>query len=217
MTLLDRPDNRLFIGKGGSGKSHLIRYQLKKSDLAVIDGKEKRWKRDRIVLFDTNGEKALGEMADQIVFKKIDLINVILNRKRFIISFRGFQEYGKAAFEDCNEVCLAAENITVVWEELEFFTNSKDLPNFAHQICHAGRHQGMRIMATSRAPAMIPKNFTRNVQEISIFHTDEPNDIKYLSEKIGSKSAQDLPKLQKYHCLHWSDRTGATVRKSPFT
>jgi len=198
---LEKPDNRLAIGKGGSGKSTLVRSWLKE--------------RRRVLIHDTNAEPELAALASDVIQDRGALVERLLQGGPFVIAWRGFLVEQETAFEFANEAALAAENVLVVWEELDvyFDGSGSHLPGWAYKIVHVGRHKGMRTIATSRAPALIPKKLTRNVQRIAIFRTDEPRDIQYLAEKVGTATAALIPTLAAFQYLDWNEGGEAAAKK----
>ncbi len=200
-----KPDNRIAIGKGGSGKSTLVRSWL-------VGHK-------RILIHDTAEEPEIKRLASDVIYTRSDLIARIMAGGSFVIAWRGFATEGKDAFEYGNRAALAGEDMLIVWEELDIYFDGSGstFSPLGFQIVHTGRHKGLTTITTSRAPGLIPKKLTRNVQRIAVFKTDEPGDLRYLAEKIGAANADRIQRLGEYQYLDWTDdqATGqAKIRKT---
>lgn len=191
MAKLPKPDNRLVLGLGGSGKSTLVRAWLKGNK--------------RILIHDTSGEDEIAAMATDVIDSRSELLERLIQGGTYVIAWRGFLVEEETAFEFANQAALAAEDVLVVWEEFDvYFEGSGSyLPKYAYRIVHNGRHKGLTTIAVSRAPALVPKKLTRNVQRIAVFDTNEPYDVEYLAKKIGSANAALIPTLKEYQYLEW--------------
>lgn len=194
---LDKPENYMAIGKGGSGKSTLVRDW-------IADQR-------RVLIHDTAEEAEIANLATAVIDDYHQLLARLIEGGPFVIAWRGFSHYGTAALEMANRAAWAAEDMQIVWEEFDVYGDGSGsaMPPMAFKIIHVGRHRGLRTITTTRAPALVPKKLTRNVQRIAVFKTDEPNDVRYLAEKIGGANAERIAGLEEYHYLDWHDTQAA--------
>ena len=195
---MKKPDIRLCLGRGGSGKTFLVDHWLSKL------------KAPRII-FDANGEDIYARWGQVISDRKQLLDHVVKNGGRHVV-WRGV---APGDFEFVNEVAWALENLTLVWEEVDQFGDSGRLPPHAFKIVNQGRHRNIRVIACSRRPARVSRDMTANASRIVAFRTREPRDLAFLKEWMGSEAVDQLPGLAEYNALDWTE-AGAKVRKSPF-
>lgn len=200
MQPLPRPDNRLFLGVGGSGKTTLALAQS--------------WEFPSVILCDPNGEEAHADGA-VIAVTKAELVGY-LQAGAGRICWRGFDHGEEEAFSWACRAAWAAGNTLVVWDETDLFTASLKAPEPAYRLWNMGRHRACRVFAIARSPYAIPRTLTRNLTRAAVFRTQEPRDLKYLEGLMGAEAAAVVPGLQPFTALDWTP-FGWTVRKSPFT
>lgn len=202
MAPLKAPDIRVVLGRGGSGKSYLVASWLKRS-------------RGRVLIYDPNGEDlyAKGATVIETAGALVDAYRAEHPPRR--IAWRGLATMGRDAFEWCNEVAWAAENLTLVWEEVDGVSDAGKLPDRAFKLVNQGRHRRIRLIACSRRPARVSRDLTANASRLVVFRTREPRDLKYLGEFVDETAAMALPDLADYHAVDW--REGHWLKKkSPF-
>lgn len=201
---LERPDNRLFLGKGGSGKSYLARHQLAGAS--------------RVLIHDPNGEPAWAEGA-RVIYSRAELAEAMQARS-WRIAWRGSQAARSEpekidAFEWANRCAIAAGDAVVVWDEADFFMGPARVPPNAYRIINAGRHHGLRIFACARRFRAIPRHLSANSQRIIVFRSTEPSDLKWVEQVMTREVAVMVPVLKEREAVDWSERT--VKRKiSPF-
>ena len=195
---MKRPDIRVVLGRGGSGKSHLVKHWL-----GAIKG--------RVVIFDAAAEDDYARGA-VLVEDRDRLIDLLIAGERRLC-WRGL--FG-GAFEAVNEIAWAAGDLTLVWEEVDQFGDAGRLPPWAFKIANQGRHRDIRVIACSRRPARVSRDLTANASRIVAFGTTEPRDLAYLRDYMG-EAAEKLRGVPEYHALDWTEAAGAAVRKSPFS
>lgn len=197
------------MGKTGSGKSYLARSQL-----ATFP---------RFIIFDPNAEPANVKLG-RPVHDFRELVDLLIKAKGgpVRITWRGMigaanppEEYDRA-----NAAALAAENLAVLWDEVDQYAVEDrvlKLRPFARQVINTGRHRGLKVLACSRRPAMVPRDLTANAQRIIVFHTHEPRDLLYFRQLMGRQVSDQLKGLREAEreCLEWTE-AGAVLRKSPF-
>ena len=196
---LDAADIRLCLGKSGSGKSTLARSWVAKEQ--------------RVLIFDPNGEDAWAKGA-VVTEDRAELVDLVSKPGRVRICWRGVMTGGEGAFEFANRCAWAGEDMFVVWDEVDRFTDPMKLPPVADNLVQAGRHRGLHIIACSRRPYRMNRTLTALATRMSIFRTTEPRDLRYFGEYVGAAASQ-LPTLRDYHALDWTE-TGVLVKKSPF-
>ncbi len=194
---MKRPDIRVVLGRGGSGKSYLVKHWLARNV-------------GRVVIFDAAAEDDYARGA--VVVERPDrLVDLLLAGERRLC-WRGLFE---GAFEAVNRLAWAAGDLTLVWEEVDQFGDAGRLPEWAFKIVNQGRHRDIRVIACSRRPARVSRDLTANASRIVAFGTTEPRDLIYLRHYMG-EAAEGLRGLDPYHALDWTEAGGAVARKSPF-
>lgn len=203
MTPFPKPDNRLFLGVGGSGKSFLMRHQLQGFPRYLIHD---------VAGGGEDANKVLGDVIED----QAHLVERLMLPGPCRIIWRGVGAMGDAAFEWANEAAWHAANMVVVWEEIDGFTDAGKMPHWCHRLVHEGRHRQIRTFAVSRAPHMIPRNLTRNVTRICTGRITEPRDIKWFEQKLGDRETVNrIPGLADRQFLDWTEGK-PQIRQSPF-
>lgn len=192
-------DQTLILGRGGKGKTTLA--------LAWTRA------RPRVLIFDPNGEAAHAAGA-VVVDDPARLVQLVRDMGRFRICWRGFATMGGEAFEWGNRVALAAEHLTLFWDEVDRFTGSHP-PPAAELVINAGRHRNLAVIACSRRPARVPRDLTANASRIVAFGSQEPSDLDYLRTFMGSEASAAVPGLAAFHAVDWTEAAWS-VKKSPF-
>jgi hypothetical protein len=118
-------------------------------------------------------------------------------------------------------IAYAAGDLTLCLDELGFLCKSGQfLPDcvgdepMLYKIVHFGRHRNIKVIATAQRPTNMALSYRGMASEFRIFRTDEPNDMKYLSERIGQKTVELLPNLPDYAFVLWRDSGEVAVVKS---
>lgn len=196
-------DIRAVFGRGFSGKSTLVRSWL--DSLA-----------GRVVVFDPNAEPAYAAGRAAVVEDQAELVRLLLGGFDPIrIAWRGLDE---DAFEQFNEACWAAGDLTMVWEEVDSWWRPGQVKPFGFRIINQGRHRNIRLIACARRPARVPRDLTANASRITAFHTTEPADLAYLRDYMGAEAGRaGTLDFARHEALDWSPQLGAKVRKSPFS
>lgn len=202
---LAKPDLRVVIGKGGMGKSTLIRHQVERHK--------------RVLVFDPKAEPDYARGFDVIDDPAllVDAFRAV-GRGPIRVAWRGVASMGRDAFEHANRVAWAAENLTVVWEEVDVWVQTGRLPDWAFKIANEGRHRDIRVLACARRPARVSRDLTANASRIVVFHVTEPRDLEYLREYMGedARKSADLDP-SRFEALDWREGRGVVgVKKSPF-
>lgn len=205
MNSLERPDNRLYFGVGGSGKTTLALAHT--------------WKFDRVIICDPNGEKMHAEGAD--VTADRGALVAIARDKHFRVCWRfddADADIEGHGYDWASRVALAAGNTVIVWDEAEFYVGAGaiKLPATARRIWNAGRHRRCRVFACTRSPFAINRHMTRNLTRACVFATNEPADVDYFRKILGSGAAEAVPTLKPFHAVDWRQGGAWAVKKSLF-
>lgn len=200
---MSNADIRVALGRTSSGKSYLLRFQL-------ADHR-------RVVIFDPNREAA-NAIGATVCETPSQLYNVLKAGGDFRVCYRAFPRTNEAedlaAFDLANRMIYAVGNLTVMWEEIDFFC-ARNLHGAAYPIIHAGRHRGLKVFAAARRPANVPRDLTSQASRLICFNFSEPNDLKYVAEYMGRKAAETVASAPARHAVDWSP-AGWKLKKSPF-
>jgi hypothetical protein len=187
---MDRPDNRLIIGKTGSGKS------VKALKLCED--------RPRVVFFDTLGH----DYSDGVVFYDLAAIKAFwlkCYRGRFRLIYRPTNEIEE--FDQLCDLCYKCGNLTLVAEELDLFCPPLQVTPGLRYILKRGRHADITFIGITQRPYGIDRMVTALANEVYVFKTDEPRDIKYLCERLGEGIAARIAALGEYEYVLQKDHS----------
>lgn len=128
----------------------------------------------RVIIWDPMGE--YGEFD-----------NVYVPKEGTIEEFNRFLEW-----------CWLQGNIFVFVDEADqVLPEGRPLCEFGRLIINLGRHRNIGMGMITRRIAMLNKTAVSQSQELILFHTFIPNDIRYLKEMIvGADQLKTLPKYQ---------------------
>ena len=189
-------DVRLYVGRGGSGKSALMRHHLK--------GEK------RVIVLDANAEQHYAESC-MVITDRAQLVEAV-SGKTFRVAVRvPFGDKTAPWFEWANRCAWAAENCIVVWEEVHNYRIGSGLPPVGEQIVNQGRHHGVRVWAATRRPVNL-RTLTASCTEINAFPTTEPNDLKFYTDLMGAEASAAAAALDPYHYVRWTEQ-GWTAEK----
>ena len=195
-------DVRIFLGKSGQGKTTLAKHQAAP--------------RRRVLIFDPTHDATLSAGA-LITSDPGELLDLIAMRGALTICWRhpGADDFN--AFEWGNRAALAAENFTMLWDEVDTLAPGGRLPPYAYRCANLGRHSGISIYAASRRPARVPRDLMAAATRICAFRTTDQDDLKYLRHYIGRAAAEELPRLADHCAIDWTERQETFAGKiAPF-
>lgn len=203
MIPLPRPDNRLYLGRGGTGKTSLA---LEHAEAF----------RRRIVVCPID-DQAPRMGCDQVTADRAELVRLAM-QPSFAVCFTP-GELGAENWEWANEAAWRAGDTLIIWDEvgMYFRTDGGSLKGFAYKLWMAGRHRRCRVFATSQRPARVPRDCTANLARAIVFHTSEPNDLRFyrnMSPPVTTAAIGELD-AARYEALDWTP-TGTAKRKAPF-
>lgn len=200
MRSLPQPDNRLYLGKGGSGKT----------TLALAHS----WAFERVVVCDPNGEDMHARNA-AVTDDRAQLVRLVAEPGPWRVCWRFGRTGYDAGFEWVNRVAWARGDLCLVWDEADSFMRSGTMPETAFRLWNQGRHRRLRIFACSRRPARVPRDVTANVTRACVFRTQEPRDLQFIGAFMEPDSARQVAQLEQLHAVDWTAARWA-VKKSLF-
>lgn len=200
MESLGAPDNRLYLGVGGSGKT----------TLALTHS----WDYARCIVVDPNGEN-MHAGAAFVTNDPRELVELAM-LPEFRICWRPEMMNAEDGYELATRVAWAAGNCALVWDEADFFMRAGRLPPHALRMWNAGRHRRCRVFAVSRSPFRVSRDCTRNLTRACVFAIQEPSDLKFLASFMGQEAANHVPALPQRHAIDWHQGGAWTVKRSIF-
>jgi hypothetical protein len=96
-------------------------------------------------------------------------------------------------------------------DEIDRFCSASFVPPSMKELINYGRHRKISMICTSRRPAQVARELTSQCSEIRCFRTTEPRDIRYFEDIMG-QAAQQLPSLEQYTYLRWTDDGKTEIR-----
>jgi len=175
MQSLPRPDNRLYLGKGGSGKTTLALAHA--------------WAFPRAIICDPNGEDAHAE-GGQVTDHPGELVELIAAPGPWRVTWR-FPRMGFAdGFAWVNRAAEAAGDCALVWDEADLFLRHGMTPE-AFRLWQTGRHRRLHIFACSRRPATMPRDLRANLARLCVFRMQEPRDLEAVAEFTDDLAIED--------------------------
>ena len=186
---MDKPDNRLIIGK-----------TVKALNL-IADC-------PRVVIFDTLGH----DYSDGVVFYDLPAMVVFwykVYRRRFRLIYRPTNDVEE--FDQVCDLAYKCGNLALVAEELDLFCPPRQLTPGIRHILKRGRHADITFIGVTQRPYGIDRTVTALANEVYVFKTDEPRDIKYLCERLGDGIAAKLAALQPYEYVLQKDHSSEFV------
>jgi len=171
------------FGKKGGGKTSIAANFI--NDL------------NRLIIFDHNREYERG----LFVHNPQELITALkkYHESAFRIIYRfdesmPLSDHAEYFFKAVNTI----KNFSLLYEEIDRVSGPRFMPVGLDNIVNIGRHKGIDLIALSRRPARVNRDLTSNADRIYIAGPlNEPNDINYLAEFIGSECSEKLRQLNR--------------------
>lgn len=179
----------LVIGKRGSGKSYLVKKMIAAES--------------RLFVFDLMSEYKEGVVFGVENMRELAWFWRYFYKRNFRIIYRPIKP--KTEIIKIAELVYALGDMCFVVEEIDSICTPWELPDPFAMIVQRGRHKNIKLIGVTPAPFGINRDLTRQAKEIYIFNTNEPRDIQYLSQLLGSEIAEKIPQLGQYSYLKWSD------------
>jgi len=186
--MLAKPDNKIIIGKTGSGKSIKALNLVKDCT--------------RVLIFDTLGH----DYSDGVCFYDMNTLKAwwrTVHDKSFRIIYRPLDEI--AEFEEICKLCWACRDMSVLIEEMDIFCQYGRTPFSFIQLLKRGRHRDIHLVGVTQRPVGVDKNVTAMATEIYVFETNEPRDLDYLKERLSAEAVEQIKTLQAYQWLKWTN------------
>lgn len=180
----DNINEVIFVsGQRGSGKSHWTKKHLLKLP--------------RVLIYDS-----LSEYTADFNFQDIDSLVDFLKTDQAVNSFYSavLDTYDENEFPLFCRAALACDNLYVIIEEIDLFSNPLSTPVELLKLLKYGRHWNLQIIGVSRRPAEVSRHFTAMTTRFVIFNQREPRDISYFRSIIG-EHADKIPQLTNYQFL----------------
>ena len=182
------------LGKRGSGKTTLSRKVQQVYPRLVIF--------DRLHEYATEKSEGFAEVTTFGGFA--NALTWSLDKTRFKIIYR-FNIEADSHDEEFNQamrILYYRGSVCAVVDEVWNFANAHYLPKWLKEMALTGRHRGCSLITTSQRPAEVHKTLLSQSHHVFCGQLHEKNDIKYLSEVIGS-DAEKLPSLPQFKFLHY--------------
>lgn len=154
----------------------------------------------RVIVIDVTGEYSDG--VECHTFEEFcTALENSLNQSNFRIIFHSDMDAGvdeKLVIENIIRLTMKRSsaheakfnNLLLVLEEVQHYSNSHSLPHYMRQCYLIGRHHGVALLATSQRPAEVHKTIISQSHNIFAGKCFENNDIKYLSGIFGENIDQ---------------------------
>lgn len=152
----------------------------------------------RVIVIDVTGEYSDGiECHDFEEFSKAILEST--DKENFRIIFHSHMDAGpeeKDVIDHCIRLAMLRSsapeakfnNLLLVLEEVQNYSNSHSIPHYLRYSYLTGRHHGMAILATSQRPAEVHKTILSQSHNLFVGNVQEQNDIKYLASRLGDNA-----------------------------
>ena len=166
---MDKADIKLFVGKTGSGKTYKVARMIAGCD--------------RVIMFDTQGK----DYTDGVMFYDMGELRrfwLKVHRDKFRLIYRPIDPLRE--FEEICRLAFACKGLTVIAEELPSLCTSQIINEQLRKLIFRGRLNDIHFIGLMQRPIGIHRDITSQASEIFIFNIDEPRDVKYFQERIGT-------------------------------
>lgn len=203
MSSLPHPDNRLYLGAGGSGKTTLAMEHAR------------RFNRVLLVLPDDSEGAPAGFVATR---DRARLCELMLARN-FRVAF--VADHQVEQWEWANQAAWTAGDTLIIWEECGVFMGGGPLKvrtPLAYDLWMRGRHRRNRVFACSQRPASVSADCRANLYRAVIFNSTEPNDLKWFRAMLDGAAIDAIKGLDyaAHEALDWQRGEAWKVKRSPF-
>ncbi len=93
----------------------------------------------------------------------------------------------------------------VLIDECDRFCTPSKMPLWLDNIINMSEHYGLAVITTARRAARLHCDITANADKVVLFHTHEPNDLKFIEAscgKLAAKKAYNLKRLQYFEVAY---------------
>lgn len=91
-------------------------------------------------------------------------------------------------------------DLVFICDEIDNFATPLSTPLEFKRLIHYGRHSGSSVIAASRRPANVSRDFTSQAKRITCFRITEPRDVTFLNSIVGN-DAEKVKNLEPLHYL----------------
>jgi len=184
---MDKADIKLIVGKTGSGKTCKA--------VKIIEDHR------RVIMFDTQGK----DYTDGVMFYDMAELKrfwLKVYRGNFRLIYRPLDPL--VEFEQVCRLAFLCGNLTIVAEELPSLCDSHEINMELRRCIFRGRMSDIIFIGLMQRPIGIHRDITSQATEIYVFNIDEPSDVKYFANRIGSNIEEKIRQLEPYQYLHWT-------------
>lgn len=185
---MDKADIKLVVGKSGSGKTCKV--------VKIIQDHK------RVIMFDTQGK----DYFDGVMFYDLSELRKFwlkVYRGNFRMIYRPLDPMTE--FEEICKIAFLCGNLTIVAEELPSLCTSSLIGTEFRKVIFRGRANDIRFIGLMQRPVGIHRDITSQANDIHIFNIDEPGDVKYFRNRIGTDIEDKIRQLEPYQYLHWQE------------
>lgn len=150
----------------------------------------------RLLVFDPLASYAVDFSTDPEIW----LRDVIHGRRR---EFR-FGTWHAEEMGMFGNAAYAAGDCTLIIEECALmFQRGENLADWAKPLIFMGRHRAVNLVLVAQRATSIPIAIRSQATRVVSFLQTEPDDVRALSERIGSQWRDEISALPELHCLDW--------------
>lgn len=179
----------LVMGKRGSGKTYLVNN-------LIADER-------RLVIWDRMSEYSAGIVFEAEEKVKFQEFFYAVYRKSFRIVYRPLHPMQEIGW--ISELVYVLGDVCFVVEEIDSICTPYKLDEIFEGIINRGRHKNITLIGVTHAPFGIHRDLTRQAKEVYVFNTNEPRDLAYLRDLLGSDMEKKVSLLDKYEYALWKD------------
>lgn len=152
----------------------------------------------RVIIIDVTGEYTDG--VECHTFDEFcDALKESLKQEKFRIIFHSHMDAGDEERDHIDHIIRLTmirsaapeakfNNVLLVCEEVQNYSNTHALPQYLKKCLLIGRHHGVACIFTSQRPGEVNKTILSQSHNVFAGTCAEPNDIKYLSQRLGPEA-----------------------------
>lgn len=189
----------LLFGRKGSGKSHRARaLALEYPRRLIIDPMREA------------GGAGQGQLPGVVVRSFVDAVDYlrgVKDRPTFSLILRTMDPE-----DELQLVALAVHgepedpplpDVVIYLDEIDRHCGPSTLPEPLHKLANYGRHFRVSLIGVARSPKRVHRDLTRAADAIHVGRMNEPADIDYLNDFIGSDLCERARQLQDRDFIVW--------------
>lgn len=182
----------LVFGKKHSGKSFKSRQLVAEYPRRIIVDPMREYRDGVIVTSFADAHEYLGGVKDNA---------------RFSVILRTLDKGDEYKMID---LCLYGEpdnpllpNTVLYLDEMDRLCGPSSLPPSMNKLANYGRHYGISLIGVARSPKKLHGDFMRNADVILVGKMNQPSDVDYLNEYIGSDLCERARALPEREFIRW--------------